>query len=587
MSKKILLIDDDRLVLNTLRKLFSKEGYSVATAPSGKEALEIIKKTDFDLVIADIKMAGIDGVETATAIKKYFNERNKPEIPIVFITGYADIADQKHAQNLGEVLIKPFDNEELLENVKIETEILPHKEIRRQLPAEKRFSPRIATNFPIRLFPDVEANVIDVSETGIRFDCKGPVLPEDILLLMDLSPLKSKQPAKLSAKVVWHKALPENRFQIGAHFSLLDKNHFSQIRDFIFDSFAKKSSVGIKDENLKIKVDNFFNKTIRQYHESLSMLVQEASVKNLDPGDAEEKLTALTNDLLLKCEGLEKTVDNNLYMKRIKQVFREITSCWFYKSPIIKLAYDRPRGYPGDFELFEIIYNNKPVAENKTFGFYCDKFFLNNAYAMAARARKNKMKNILQDFMENSNLSTIKLLNIACGPSREIRELVADPLLLSEISGKNIVFTGLDNDKDALEFSKSALSNLPSNFKTRFLHENVLNLFRDEKYYNLIGKQDVIYILGLTEYLPDRIFKRLLRFLFQLLNEKGMLVVTYKDKDITFPSLGPDWISDWDFIKRGKDDLIRAAKEIGADEHSLKIEREGTGTIFFVKIIKS
>jgi len=587
MAKKILVIDDDRLVLNTLRKLFSKEAYDVVTAQNGKEALEIIKKADFDLVIADIKMAGMDGVETATAIKKYFNERNKPEIPVVFITGYADIADQKHAQNLGEVLIKPFDNKELLENVKIETEILPHKEIRRQLPAEKRFSPRMAANLPIRLFPDVEANVIDISETGIRFDCKGPVLPEDILLLMDLSASKPKQTSRISAKVIWSKSLPENRFQVGAHFSLLDKKHFFQIRDFIFDSFAKKASSGIKDENLRIKTEDFFNKTVKEYHENLSVLVQETSAEKSNLKDGEEKLAAFTNNLLLKCEVLEKTIDNNLHMKRIKQVFREITSCWFYKSPIIKLAYDRPRGYPGDFELFEIIYNNKPIAENKTFGFYCDKFFLNNAYAMAARARKNKMKNILQDFMENSNLSTIRLLNIACGPSREIRELVADPLLLSEISGKNIVFTGLDNDKDALKFSKSALSNLPSNIETRFLHENVLNLFRDGKYYNLIGKQDVIYILGLTEYLPDRIFKRLLRFLFQLLDEKGMLVVTYKDKDITFPSLGPDWISDWDFIKRGKDDLIRAAKEVGADEHSLKIEREGTGTIFFVKIIKS
>ncbi len=66
-----------------------------------------------------------------------------------------------------------------------------------------------------------------------------------------------------------------------------------------------------------------------------------------------------------------------------------------------------------------------------------------------------------------------------------------------------------------------------------------------------------------------------------------MLVVTYKDKDITFPSLGPDWISDWDFIKRGKDDLIKAAKEVGVDEYYLKIEKEGTGTIFFVKMTKS
>lgn len=458
-----------------------------------------------------------------------------------------------------------------------------------QLQVEKRSSPRIAANFTARLFPDdIKGNVLNISETGICFDCERSALPEDILLSMDLSPLRSKQPTKTPARVVWRNNLTENRSQLGVQFSSLDRGHLSQLRDFIFDKFAKKASAIIKDtdEDLKIKVEDFFNKDIKQYHENLSTLVQETDEGKIESEEVEKKLSSLTKELLLKGETLEKIVDNNLYMKKIKQAFREITGCWFYKSPIVKMAYDRPRGYPGDFELFEMLYNNKPLAENKSIGFYCDRYFLNNEYAMAVRTRKNKMKNILQDFMENSTLSTIRLLNVACGPSRDIRELFSDPLFLSGISGKKIIFTGLDNDKDALEFSKSALTNLPSNVKTRFLHENVLDIFRQEKYYDLIGKQDIIYILGLTEYLPDRIFKRLLHFLFQLLNDKGMLVVTYKDKDITFPSLPPEWFGDWGFIKRGKDDLIKAAKELGADKYSLKIEREGTGTIFFLTLTK-
>lgn len=452
---------------------------------------------------------------------------------------------------------------------------------------DKRHSPRIAVNFPIRLFPEVEANVLNISETGICFDCEKPALPEDISLLINLLSLKSKEPAKISAKIVWHKILPGNKSQFGARFSLIDKNHLLQTRDFIFDNFAKKASVDIKDEDLKIKIEDFFNKNIRQHHENLSALAQEASEGKIEPEEAERKLVSLSNEFLLKGEALEKIVDNNIHMKKTKQIFREITSCWFYKSPIIKMAYDRPRGYPGDFELFEIIYNNKPLAKSKSFGFYGDRYFLNSEYAMAARARKNKMKNILQDFMENSNLSTIRMLNIACGPSRDIRELFSDPLLLSEISGKKIIFTGLDNDKDALKFSKTALNNLPSNIETRFLHENVLDISKNAKYHDLIGKQDIIYILGLTEYLPDRIFKRLLHFLFQLLNDKGMLVITYKDKNITFPSLGPEWISNWAFIKRGREDLINATKALGSDKFSLKIEREGTGTIFFLTLTKT
>lgn len=150
-----------------------------------------------------------------------------------------------------------------------------------------------------------------------------------------------------------------------------------------------------------------------------------------------------------------------------------------------------------------------------------------------------------------------------------------------------MIFTGLDNDEDSLKFSESKFKTLPPNFKVRLLKENVLNIFRDKKYYDIIGKQDIIYILGLTEYLPDRIFRNLTKFLFELLNEKGMLVITYKDEAIEFPSLPPEWLCDWAFIKRTKDDLIETTKALGSDRFSLKIEREGTGTIFFLILTKT
>lgn len=126
MTENILLIDDDPAVLQSIKKFFAKQGYSVVSAQSGKEALEIIEKVDVNLVIADIKMAGMDGIETAKAIKKYYQERKMSEVPVVFITGYADIALEKQAEDLGRVLTKPFDNKELLEGVKIEIERVPH-----------------------------------------------------------------------------------------------------------------------------------------------------------------------------------------------------------------------------------------------------------------------------------------------------------------------------------------------------------------------------------------------------------------------------------------------------------------------------
>lgn len=358
-----------------------------------------------------------------------------------------------------------------------------------------------------------------------------------------------------------------------------------QISDSQFSNFAKKAAdlISDSDRNARMQVENFFNNDVRRYHEDLSELFQEAMYREIKSAEIEKRLTTLTNDLLLRGDALERVVEP-VVMKKIKQLFRELAGCWFYQSQIMKIAYEKPRGYPGDFELFETIYNGKPLAEEGTVGFYFDQYFLNNTYTKAVRTRKNKMKNILQDLIETNGSSRLRMLNVACGPCREIRELLADPLLVSKA---NLCFTGLDNDGGALTFSGSALTKVPPNVTLRFLHENVLDLFRDNRYYDLIGKQDVIYILGLTEYLPERIFRRLTRFLAQLLDDNGMLVITYKDRNITFPSLPPDWLCDWAFIKRSKDDLVKTAEELGLGKYSLRIEKEGTGTIFFLMMTKS
>jgi len=366
----------------------------------------------------------------------------------------------------------------------------------------------------------------------------------------------------------------------------LNKKQSSNIKDFIFESCANKVLEDIKDasSDVKCKVRDFFVKDVKQYHEDLAAWARSIGKDDTDEETIEETLTILTNELLLKANEIEELVANKPNIKKIKDVFRELSNCWLHKGAIAKMSYDKPRGYPGDYKLFEIIYDNKPLSEKKDIGYYCDKYFINNAYAQAARCRKNKMKNILQDLIENSKSPCLRLLNVACGPSREIRELLYDPVIATK---RKIIFTGLDNDEESLEFSKLKLNSVPSNIELRFIKENVLNISKNKEYRDIIGKQDIIYILGLTEYLPDRVFKKLINFLFSILKEKGRLVITYKDKDIVLPSLPPDWFSDWAFIKRSKEDLINATKDLGDGKFTLNIEREGTGSIFFLILTKN
>ncbi|MDD5730720.1 MAG: response regulator [Candidatus Omnitrophica bacterium] len=120
MAKHILIIDDEELITRSLLKLLNKEGYDATVARSGKEALEKIKTVDFDLIISDVRMPGMDGIETIKQIRRQLELAGKDLIPEVLITGYADADKYEMATELEVVdyLYKPFDNADFLRIVK-------------------------------------------------------------------------------------------------------------------------------------------------------------------------------------------------------------------------------------------------------------------------------------------------------------------------------------------------------------------------------------------------------------------------------------------------------------------------------------
>jgi len=117
MTKKILVIDDERIITKTVGNLLEREGYVVEVAGSGLEAIKKVKNTDFDLIVVDIRMPQMNGLETIVGIKKYLKEEKKPDIPAIFITGYADSEAPLKAEKFGKVIFKPFDMKEFLEEV--------------------------------------------------------------------------------------------------------------------------------------------------------------------------------------------------------------------------------------------------------------------------------------------------------------------------------------------------------------------------------------------------------------------------------------------------------------------------------------
>ena len=107
----ILVIDDESIVQESCRRILIPEGYTVESAYTGQEGLGKLADASFDLVITDLKMPGISGMEALKKIK-----HDDPDIGIIMITGYSTAETAVEAMKLGafDYLPKPFTPDELM-----------------------------------------------------------------------------------------------------------------------------------------------------------------------------------------------------------------------------------------------------------------------------------------------------------------------------------------------------------------------------------------------------------------------------------------------------------------------------------------
>ena len=124
MKKKVLIVDDQNGIRVLLEEVFNSEGYETFQAANGKTALEIVRKEAPDLVLLDMKIPGMDGLDILKHIKK-INEK----IKVIMMTAYGELDMIKEATDLGALMhfTKPFDIDEL--------RVAVHKQLFGDIPA--------------------------------------------------------------------------------------------------------------------------------------------------------------------------------------------------------------------------------------------------------------------------------------------------------------------------------------------------------------------------------------------------------------------------------------------------------------------
>ncbi len=114
MPIKVLLVDDEKDFVETLAQRLEMRNFDVKTALDGDEALDLIRESEFDVVVLDVLMPGKDGIQTLKEIKEL-----KPLVNVIMLTGNATVDTAIEGMKLGayDYLMKPTETESLVEKI--------------------------------------------------------------------------------------------------------------------------------------------------------------------------------------------------------------------------------------------------------------------------------------------------------------------------------------------------------------------------------------------------------------------------------------------------------------------------------------
>jgi extracellular factor (EF) 3-hydroxypalmitic acid methyl ester biosynthesis protein len=403
----------------------------------------------------------------------------------------------------------------------------------------------------------LKARTIDISDGGIGIQADYPLAPGHTLWLRGIE--------RETGIVKWHKKI-DNSYRAGIQMTFPKEavglqGTASQVAFFVSEKRARYGEV----------LDKATDRFIRELE-----AVEKKCDEGEDAGDILAVVKSETDKVLSVCGEFEIGIRDRDMIRQARIRFHEKTDPVLSKSYLIKRTRTWPQGYQGDYRTLEMIYVNTP--RSSSLGYHLDLLGLTSPLAGAVRNRIKELAEILGK--ELSLRERLSVLNIACGSCRELMGIA--PEILS--SGARI--TCVDTDNDALAFAQDRLSYAGIIEQVELRKYNALRMFDEETNLMEFGLQDIIYSVGLFDYLPDDFLIKLLGALYNLLHPRGRLIAAFKDAE-RYRSQDYHWISDWDgFLQRTEKDFLRIMDKAGIPSSSLFITREETGIIVFYSVVK-
>jgi extracellular factor (EF) 3-hydroxypalmitic acid methyl ester biosynthesis protein len=262
--------------------------------------------------------------------------------------------------------------------------------------------------------------------------------------------------------------------------------------------------------------------------------------------------------------------------------FRRVLGEFFFQSYYAHRAFQKPKGYAGDFEMMRTVYHRERRGMS-LFAKSMESYFVNVPEAEAVRNRGHYLKFKIHQSLLPVSTGPVKILSLACGPAQELDYLAKE----YPEDFKKTHFYLVDQDEDALRLAQRQLR---SHFKSwgwshpkeqpvtywNYAVKNIIETGLPENDYHLI------YTAGLFDYLTDPVAQACAKQLWRSLKPGGQLIIG--NFDSSAPNrFGMALITDWHLIYRTEEDLTRLFDFLGP----VTVEKEPLGINLFAVITKS
>ena len=323
----------------------------------------------------------------------------------------------------------------------------------------------------------------------------------------------------------------------------------------------------------KMKIDY----EIAQFSAALERIDQESRFGLKSHKELAEMTEQAMVAMWAAADAYEKEVGGDINLIRDAQRSLRFATDRFFSQCAYHRARTWPRGYQGDYEMLEYHYRNEPGSQGV--GHFLENYLLKSTLAVAVRERKDLLKDLLR--REMAGRKNPSIMDIACGPCREIVEMS------EEIKKAGASFICVDHDPEALEYSKDRLIKIAFPMdKVQFRQYNALKMVSHERNVQEFGMQDIIYSVGLFDYLSNDVLVKLLRSLHDLLKPGGILIASFKDSN-KYSTFIYHWIVEWNaFLQRKEQDILALYEQAGFPRGSVVTPRTASGVIVFYNVSK-